>query len=375
MRILAALSGGVDSAVAAARLRRDGADVVAVHYRTGVAAEDPAAPVRARSCCGVDDARDARAVAARLGVPFYVVDATDAFRRDVIDAFVTDYAAGRTPNPCIACNQHVKFGRLEDLARAVGAEAVATGHYARTVARPGAPTRLLRGLDATKDQSYVLYGLTEAQRARARFPLGDATKAAVRDEARALGLGVADKPDSQELCFVPSGDHRAVLFDLDPSLRRPGAVVDASGREVGRHDGAAGFTVGQRKGLGVTGPAPVHVIDVRPADDLIVVGPREALLRRVVWTGPLHWVDVEPADGVTRAPWRVEVRIRHAAPPVPATLDVAADGTGRVTFDAPVFAPAPGQALVAYVGDAVLAGAPIVRSAADAPSNDGPAGG
>jgi tRNA-specific 2-thiouridylase len=205
-----------------------------VHYRTGVAAEDPAAPVRARSCCGVDDARDARAVAARLGVPFSVVDATDAFRRDVIDAFVTDYAAGRTPNPCIACNQHVKFGRLEDLARAVGAEAVATGHYARTVARPGAPTRLLRGLDATKDQSYVLYGLTEAQRARARFPLGDATKAAVRDEARALGLGVADKPDSQELCFVPSGDHRAVLFDLDPSLRRPGAVVDASGREVRR---------------------------------------------------------------------------------------------------------------------------------------------
>lgn len=373
MRIVVALSGGVDSAVAAARLVRDGADVVAVHYRTGVAAEDPAAPVRARSCCGVDDARDARAVAARLGVPFYVVDVSDAFRRDVLGAFVAEYAAGRTPNPCIACNQHVKFGRIEEFARAVGAEAVATGHYARTVARPGAPTRLLRATDPTKDQTYVLYGLSEAQRARARFPLGGTTKAAVRAEARASGLPVADKPDSQELCFVPSGDHRAVLFDLDPSLRRPGPVVDASGLEVGRHDGAAGFTLGQRKGLGVTGPAPVHVIDVRPADDVVVVGPRATLDRRVVWTGPLHWVDVEPADGAARSPWRVEVRIRHAAAPVAATLDVAADGTGRVVFDEPVFAPAPGQALVAYVGDAVLAGAPIVRSAADAPPRAGPA--
>lgn len=371
MRILVALSGGVDSAVAAARLVRDGADVVAVHYRTGVAAEDPAAPVRARSCCGVDDARDARAVAARLGVPFYVVDVSDAFRRDVLDAFVADYAAGRTPNPCIACNQHVKFGRIEDFARSVGAEAVATGHYARTAPRPGATTRLLRAIDPTKDQSYVLYGLSEAQRARARFPLGATTKAAVRDEARAAGLPVAAKPDSQELCFVPSGDHRTVLFHLDPSLRRPGPVVDAAGRELARHDGAAGFTVGQRKGLGVTGAAPVYVTEVRPADDRVVVGPREALLRRVVRTAPLHWVDVSPAEGLARAPWRVDVRIRHAAPPVPATLDVAPDGAATVTFDAPVFAPAPGQALVAYDGDAVLAGAPIVGSSA----GDPPAGG
>jgi len=300
-----------------------------------------------------------------------VVDVSDAFRRDVIDVFVAEYAVGRTPNPCIACNQHVKFGRLEELARAVGAEAVATGHYARTVARAGAPTRLLRGVDATKDQSYVLYGLTEAQRACARFPLGDATKDAIRAEARALGLGVADKPDSQELCFVPAGDHREVLFGLDPSLRRPGPVVDLAGREVGRHGGAAGFTVGQRRGLGVTGPAAVYVADVRPGRDEVVVGPRDALLRRRVRTSILHWVDVDEATGRAAGPWRVDVRIRHAAAPQAATLTVAPDGAGVVDFDAPVFAPAPGQALVAYVGDAVLAGAPIL----DAPRGDVPTSG
>lgn len=369
MRVLAALSGGVDSAVAAARLVRDGAEVVAVHFRTGVqvaddrATDDPARPTRGRSCCGLDDAADARAVAAALSLPFYVLDASDAFKAHVLDDFVASYAAGRTPNPCIACNQHVKFGRLDALARSLGAEAVVTGHYARTERRPGAPTRLRRALDPSKDQSYVLYALSEAQRARARFPLGGSAKADVREEARALRLPVADKPDSQELCFVPDGDTRGALRALAPSLARPGPILDAAGREVGRHDGAAGYTLGQRRGLKVAAASPLHVVEVDPAADRLVVGPRSALLRTSVRTMPLHWVDVEEAAGRAAGPCRVLARLRHAAPPTPATLTVRADGGAEVAFDEPVFAPAPGQALVAYVGDAVLAGAPIQSSA------------
>lgn len=371
MRIVVALSGGVDSAVAAARLRRDGANVVAVHYRTGSVADDPAAPATGRACCGIDDARDARAVAARLGLPFYVVDASDAFRREVVDDFVAAYAAGRTPNPCIRCNQHVKFGRLDAFARAVGASAVATGHYARTAPGPGGRVRLLRGVDPAKDQSYVLYGLDAAQRAAARFPLGASTKAEVRAEARALGLPVAEKPDSQELCFVPGGDPRAVLHALAPDLRRPGPVVDGHGVERGRHDGAAGFTVGQRRGLGIASAAPLYVTEVAPAEARVTVGPRAALLRRHVRTEPLHWVDVDPEAGRATAPHRVVARVRHAGAPVGARLDVDAEGRGVLTFDEPVFAPAPGQACVAYVGDAVLCGAPILDAPAP-PAGDPP---
>ncbi|MCC7138295.1 MAG: tRNA 2-thiouridine(34) synthase MnmA [Planctomycetes bacterium] len=363
VRIVVALSGGVDSAVAAARLQRDGADVVAVHYRTGVVASDPASASAARSCCGAEDARDARAVAARLGVPFYVLDVADAFQRDVVGDFVAAYATGRTPNPCIVCNQTVKFGRLAERARGMGAEAVATGHYARTALRADGGVRLCRATDRRKDQSYVLYGLTQAQLALARFPLGDARKDEVRDEARALGLVVADKPDSQELCFVPTGDHRDVLAERAPGLLREGPVVDAQGHELGRHRGAAAYTVGQRRGLGIASTEPLHVTAVDPARDRVEVGPRAACLRRTVETAPLHWVGVAPEEGRRRSPWRVTVRIRHAHEPEPATLCVDERGGGVVRFDAPVFAPAPGQALVAYDGDDVLAGAPIERSA------------
>lgn len=362
MRVLCALSGGVDSAVAAARLVRDGADVIAVHYRTGVTADDAASPAASRSCCGVDDARDARAVAARLGVPFYVVDVADDFRRHVLDAFVADHAAGRTPNPCIECNRAVKFGRLADMATSLGAPAIATGHYARTAPRTGGGTRLLRALDERKDQSYVLYGLSQEQLSRARFPLGDSRKDDVRDEARALGLRVADKPDSQELCFVPGGDHRAVLAERAPGLLRDGPIVDERGRELGRHSGAPGFTIGQRRGLGIAAPAPLHVRHVDVARNTVEVAPRSALLRSVVHTAKLHWTDVDPARDSTLEPFRVTVRIRHAMPPAAAWLFVEGGDVGRVEFDEPVFAPAPGQALVAYRDDAVLCGAPIVGS-------------
>ncbi len=363
MRVLIALSGGVDSAVAAARLKREGAEVVAVHYRTGVTGTDPEAPVAARSCCGVDDARDARAVAARLGIPFYVVDVSEEFQSKVVGAFVAAYLGGTTPNPCIACNQLVKFGRLGTFARELGAEAVATGHYARTAARADGGVRLLRGLDLRKDQSYVLYGLDQAQLALARFPLGDARKDDVRAEARGLGLGVAEKPDSQELCFVPTGDHRAVLEERAPGTLRPGPIVHRDGRELGTHGGAAAFTVGQRRGLGVAAGEPLYVETVEPDANRVRVAPRAALLRTEVRFGPVHAVDVDPSQGPGGGPYRVEVRIRHAMAPVAGTLDWGEDGTGTVRFEEPVFAPAPGQALVAYRGEAVLCGGPILAGA------------
>jgi len=364
MRVLCALSGGVDSAVAASRLRREGAEVVAVHYRTGVTAEDASSPAARRSCCGVDDARDARSVAARLGIPFYVVDVSEAFGRAVLDAFVSAHAAGKTPNPCIECNRAVKFGRLREMAASLGAEAVATGHYARTAPRAGGGVRLLKAVDPRKDQTYVLYGLDQAQLAVARFPLGDSSKDDVRAEARALGLVVADKPDSQELCFVPGGDHRTVLAERAPALFADGPVVDAAGRELGRHGGAAGFTIGQRRGLGVAAAEALYVRSIDTTTNVVVAGPRRDLLRRTVRTERLHFVDVDPSRDSTAEPFRVHVRIRHAMAPVPATLYVEADRTGRVVFDEAVFAPAPGQALVAYRGDAVLAGAPIASSEA-----------
>jgi tRNA-specific 2-thiouridylase len=362
MRVLVALSGGVDSAVAAARLAREGADVVAVHYRTGAEAVDPAGAARGRSCCGADDARDARAVAARLGVAFYVVDAAEAFSERVIDDFVASYAAGRTPNPCVACNVHVKFGRLAALAKDLGAEAVATGHYARTAPRPGGGTRLLRGVDPSKDQSYVLYALDQRRLALARFPLGASTKEEVRAEARALGLRVAEKPDSQELCFLPAGDPRSFLDERAPGLRRAGDVVDVEGRVLGRHAGAAGHTVGQRRGIGVAAATPLHVARVDVEANRVVLAPRERLLARRVETEAFHFVDEDPPPASEARSWRVEARIRHGARPVPARLDVAPGSRPAVTFDEPVFAPAPGQALVAYRGDAVLGGAPIASA-------------
>ena len=354
MRVLCALSGGVDSAVAAARLKAGGADVLGVHYRTGATAADPGAAGSSRSCCGADDARDARATAAVLGIPFYVVDVSDAFLSDVVGGFVAAYARGRTPNPCVACNGSVKFGRLRELAGAFSAQAVATGHYARTAPRADGGTRLLRGVDPRKDQSYVLASLTQDQLSIARFPLGDSRKEDVRAEARARGLPVADKPDSQELCFVPDGDLRGALFALAPSLARKGDVVHADGRVLGRHDGAAGFTVGQRRGVGVAAAAPLHVVAVDPAAARVTLGPREACLARRVRVERPNWIDEPPPPPGEERALRVEARIRHAAAPLAATLSARGDGTLDVVFDEPAFAPAPGQLLVAYRDQAVL---------------------
>ncbi len=360
MRLLAALSGGVDSAVAAARAIQSGADVVAVHLRTGVE-QDGAAAGGARSCCGADDARDARAIASTLSIPFYVVDVRQSFGR-VIDAFERDYVAGRTPSPCVLCNQWVKFGRLVEIAHELGASAVVTGHYARTETTTDGRIRLLRGRDPRKDQSYMLCRLNQDQLRAARFPLGDTIKDDVRDEARELGLGVADKPDSQELCFLPAGGAREYLAKKRANDNRPGVFVDEHGNEVASHDGALGYTMGQRKGLPAVG-TPRYVKDVSPSTGVIRMAPREHLMHSEVAGSDVNWIDCDaPKSGSILH--GLHARIRHASPPQAGTLHIQGN-TVTFRFDDPVFAPTPGQVLVVYREDAVVCGATIEPSAVD----------
>ncbi len=360
--MLVALSGGVDSALAAALLVEAGHEVLAAHLKTGVEAEGQAAG-GARSCCGADDARDARAVAALLKIPFYVVDVRAAFAREVLDPFAAAYARGLTPNPCVACNRGVKLGRLDELARGLGAQAVATGHYARVERGPHGRLRLLRAADLRKDQTYVLHALAQEQLARACFPLAALTKDEVRREAARRGLPVAGKPDSQELCFVPDGDLRGYLARTSQGRGKPGSFVDASGVEVGRHEGAAGFTRGQRRGLPALG-RPRYVTSVEPDAGVVRLGEREQLLDLGVEVSGLNWVEEpEPPAGST---YEVCVQVRHAQVPTPATLEVLGAGGARVHFAQPLFAAAPGQALVAYRGEAVLCGGPITRVLSDA---------
>jgi tRNA-specific 2-thiouridylase len=351
MRVLAAMSGGVDSAVAAARAVDAGQDVTGVHlalarnprtYRTG-----------ARGCCTLEDARDARRAADVIGIPFYVWDMAEQFQDSVVDDFVAEYAAGRTPNPCLRCNEKIKFAAVLDRALALGFDAVVTGHHARLDDQG----RLRRSVDAGKDQSYVLAVLTREQLAHSVFPLGDSTKARVREEAAGRGLAVADKPDSHDICFIADGDTQGFLARQLGS--RPGDIVDAgSGEVLGRHDGAFGYTVGQRKGLGLTRPAPDgrprYVLSITPVTNTVTVGPAEELDVSTVYGDRPLWT-----HGVTA---RAEVQLRAHGEPVPATVTVT-DDRMVATLDRPVRGIAAGQALVAYQpdpgGDIVLGSATV----------------
>lgn len=309
MRVVAAMSGGVDSAVAAAHLIEAGHDVVGVHL--ALAADAATLRRSARGCCSIEDAGDARRVADRLGIPFYVWDLAERFRREVVEDFVAEYAAGRTPNPCLRCNEKIKFAALLDRALALGFDAVGTGHYARLLTAPDGSRELHRAVDRAKDQSYVLGVLSQDQLARSFFPLGDLTKDEVRAQAASRGFAVARKPDSHDICFIPDGDTRTWLGARIP--RRPGNIVTADGAVVGRHDGAVGFTVGQRKGLGLRVPAPDgaprYVLRVDPQDNTVVVGPRADLEvgrivgERAIWCAP-------PPD--PREPVGVQVRAHGA---------------------------------------------------------------
>jgi tRNA-specific 2-thiouridylase len=351
MRIAVGLSGGVDSSVAALLLRRAGHDVFTLFLRNGVEVE-PGGPVR--SCCSASDARDARAVAAALGVPFHAVDFSPEFR-ELRRHFLESYRSGRTPNPCARCNRDIKFGRLYEIARALGADAVATGHYARLDA-PGGRPRLRRAVDRRKDQSYQLFCVRRERLERVRFPLGDLAKEAVRAAAREAGLPVADKPESQDVCFVPSGDYRNLLSEEGVGPR-PGEIVDTEGKVLGRHGGVEGFTVGQRRGLGVRGPR--YVVSLRPETSTVVVGTREEASTHRFLAVATNWIGRGAPDEGEAIDVLVQVRSRHA--PVRGKVLRRGEAEVEVELERPEPAVAPGQAAVFYDDDEVLGGGWIVR--------------
>jgi tRNA-specific 2-thiouridylase len=367
-KVVVAMSGGVDSSVAAALLLREGYDVIGVFMRLGspkgvegvdtaqVADScDPGGGKNKQGCCSVLDAEDARRVAGLLGIPFYVLNFEDDFGR-VIDYFVDEYNRGRTPNPCVRCNDWLKFGKLARYAEAVGAEYVASGHYARVAPDPRTGRRaLMRGRDARKDQSYVLFGMTRAAMEHTLLPVGGFEKHEVRALAEELKLPVFNKPDSQEICFVPNQDYAGLVKRRTPERFREGQLVTAGGEVVGTHGGHQHFTVGQRKGIGVGGRrVPLYVLSIDPAENRVTVGERDALLARTLRASQVNLLHDALAPG--GGPVRCAAKIRYNHAPQPATAVVTSADELAVTFDEPQSAITPGQALVLYQGDVVLGG-------------------
>lgn len=371
-KVLVAMSGGVDSSVAAALLLRAGYEVVGCFMRLGTPGEVLEEPLPAdactapakighRGCCSISDAADARLVAAELDIPLYICNFKKDFGR-IIDYFVDEYAAGRTPNPCVRCNDWLKFGKLHDYARRVGASFIASGHYAR-VEHGGGEPRLLRALDRSKDQSYVLFGAPRARLGEMLLPIGGLEKPRVRELAREWGLPVFDKPDSQEICFVPDDDYAGLVERLRPQAVREGEVVNEEGRVLGRHGGQHRFTIGQRRGLSVSLGYPVYVASRDAESNRVTVGPREGLLGASCIVGEANWLVDQESLG---AEFACEAKYRYNSRAVGAVVRPLAEGDGptpsgragrfEVLFDSPQSAVAPGQALVLYDGDTVLGG-------------------
>jgi len=351
VRVLVAMSGGVDSSAAAALLVAEGHEVLGVSMRV----HDFSDRARGRSCCAPDDLEDARAVARRLGIPFYVANVEEEFGRRVVDAFVDDYLAGLTPNPCITCNAEVKFDWLLRRARAMGAR-LATGHYAR-IERRGARLALLAGADPAKDQSYFLHGLGQPELADVLFPVGHLPKAEVRALAGRAGLATAEKAESQEICFVTDGDAARFVELRCPGAARPGDVVDAAGTVLARHPGVHHFTVGQRRGLGFAGPAPAYVVRLEAGRARVVVGSADEASAADFGVESVRWVAGAPPP----APARYRVRVRHRHAGEMGIVSGRGDGRAEVQLEVPVRGVAPGQAAVFYDGDEVVGGGRIER--------------
>ena len=351
MRVVVAMSGGVDSSVAAALLTREGHEVIGLSMQlydhSGSHADGE---VRFGSCCTIDDLHDARRVARQLGIPHYIVNFERQFDETVVSNFVREYASGRTPIPCVHCNGDLKFATLAARAEGLGAGLVATGHYARVEAINGRYL-LKRGVDPAKDQSYFLFTLTQDQLAHALFPVGALDKPAVRALARELDLAVSDKPDSHEICFVADGDHNAFL-ETHGAARTPGAIRDVDGRVVGTHDGVHRFTVGQRKGLGLSSGIRLYVVNIDATEGAVTVGPRQALERTTLTASGVNWIAGTPPP----AGARVTAQIRHRHREAAAIIDPVGDDRVTAVFDEAQYAVSPGQAVVFYDGDVVVGG-------------------
>jgi tRNA-specific 2-thiouridylase len=364
--IAVAMSGGVDSSTVAAMLKGEGYTLVGLtmqlwNQRRLAGKEGMPEQVQGR-CCSIDDVYDARRVAETLDIPYYVVNHEERFERDVVRPFVSEYLAGRTPIPCSLCNNHLKFDQLLLTARQIGADAVATGHYARNDYDPARGRWILRRpADRSKDQTYFLFGLTQEQLAGTLFPLGGYTKPEVREIAREHGLALAAKPDSQEICFIPGGDYKRFIDayleeQAEPMPDSSGELVSTAGQVLGQHTGVHNFTVGQRKGLGVASPTPLYVIQIDSASHRVTVGSEAEVTRKSMLVGDLNWISIAALE----KPMRVQAKIRHRHEPAWATIEPAGEGTVRVTFDEPARAVTPGQAAVFYDGDEVVGGGWIV---------------
>jgi tRNA-specific 2-thiouridylase len=363
-RVVLGMSGGVDSSVAAALLLEAGYDVVGLFMRTGASVEEPER--RSKTCCSVADALDARHVADCLDIPFYVLDFERDFAR-IEDYFVTEYLSGRTPNPCVMCNIWLKFGKLWGYGKQVGADFVASGHYARIAQSEDGTPRVARAVDRAKDQSYVLFGLPPELLPHVLFPVGSFSKSEIRQKARHLGLPVHDKPDSQEICFVPEDDHIAFVRERRGGRETDGSIVDEAGNRIAAHSGIEGFTIGQRRGLGIAVGEPRYVVQIEPASRTITVGRRESLEKIGLVANRFNWQGPVPMGAVACL---AQIRARHQA--APATVRAMAEGRVSIRFDCPQSAVTPGQVVTLYQGDLVLGGGWIEGALDDSHLENGP---